>query len=69
MTAPMREALRILRDEQRLTPGDRAAIAAAFAANEDPLGGVGEREYRQLFQRIAQIAPAPVGLGAPWRKA
>jgi len=55
--------------ERSLTVEDWAAIDAAFAANEDPLAGVGEREYRRLFQRIAEIAPAPVGLGAPWKGA
>jgi len=46
-----------------------AAIEAAFAANDDPLAGVGEREYQRLFQRIAESTPAPVGLGAPWKAA
>jgi len=55
--------------ERALSAADWAEVAAAFAANDDPLAGVGEREYRQLFQRIAQIAPAPVGLGAPWKGA
>jgi len=55
--------------ERALTADDWAAIEAAFAANDDPLAGVGEREYRRLFQRIAEIAPAPVGLGAPWKNA
>ncbi|MEO8717259.1 MAG: hemerythrin domain-containing protein [Burkholderiales bacterium] len=53
--------------ERSLMAEDWAAIEAAFAANDDPLAGVGEREYRRLFQRITQIAPAPVGLGAPWK--
>jgi len=55
--------------ERALTAADWAAVQAAFAANDDPLAGVGEGEYRRLFQRIAQIAPAPVGLGAPWKGA
>jgi len=55
--------------ERALTAEDWAAIEKAFAANDDPLAGVGEHEYRRLFQRIAQIAPAPVGLGAPWKGA
>lgn len=53
--------------EQRLTAEDWAAIAAAFAANQDPLAGTAERDFKRLFQRIAEIAPAPVGLGAPWK--
>jgi hemerythrin-like domain-containing protein len=55
--------------ERALTAADWAAIEAAFAANDDPLAGVGEREYRLLFRRIAEITPAPVGLGAPWKDA
>jgi hemerythrin-like domain-containing protein len=55
--------------ERALGAEDWAAIEAAFAANEDPLAGIGEREFRRLFQRIAEIAPAPVGLGAPWKSA
>jgi hemerythrin-like domain-containing protein len=53
--------------ERRLAPGDWAAIAEAFNANEDPVAGVDAREYDQLFARILRLAPAPVGLGAPWR--
>ena len=53
--------------EQRLTAADWAAIAQAFAANEDPIAGIAAQDYRRLFQRITQIAPAPVGLGAPWK--
>ena len=53
--------------EQRLTAEDWEAIAAAFRANKDPLAGADEQDFQRLFQRIAEIAPAPVGLGAPWR--
>ncbi len=52
--------------EQRLTAEDWTAIERAFAANDDPLAGVRDEDYRRLFQRIVEIAPAPVGLGAPW---
>lgn len=55
--------------ERRLTGEDWAAIEAAFAANEDPVAGSAEHDYQQLFKRIAEIAPAPVGLGAPWKGA
>jgi len=53
--------------EQRLTVEDWAAIAAAFRANVDPLAGTAEHDFKRLFQRIAELAPAPVGLAAPWR--
>lgn len=55
--------------EQRLSGEDWSAIEAAFAANEDPVAGSAEHDYQQLFKRIAEIAPAPVGLGAPWKGA
>jgi hypothetical protein len=55
--------------EKHLTAEDWAAIEAAFAANDDPLAGAAERDFQHLFQRIAEIAPAPVGLGAPWKGA
>lgn len=55
--------------ERRLTDEDWAAIEAAFAANEDPVAGAAEHDIQQLFKRIAEIAPAPVGLGAPWKGA
>lgn len=52
---------------QRLTAADWAAIAQAFAANTDPVAGMDERDYQKLFARIVQLAPAPVGVGAPWK--
>jgi hypothetical protein len=27
-----------------------------------------ERDFEQLFSRIANLAPAPVGLGKPWQR-
>lgn len=53
--------------EQRLTAEDWAAIEKAFLANEDPLADAAEQDFQRLFRRIAEIAPAPVGLGASWR--
>lgn len=53
--------------EQRLSAEDWAHIAQAFGANVDPIAGIAAQDYQRLFQRIAQTAPAPVGLGAPWK--
>ncbi len=51
-----------------LTAQDWAEIEAAFASYRDPLGGVTPRtEYEQLFTRIANLVPAPLGFG-PSRK-
>lgn len=53
--------------ERALTAEDWKAISEAFAANRDPVAGLQERDFEQLFSRIANLAPAPVGLGASWR--
>jgi hemerythrin-like domain-containing protein len=49
-----------------LTAEDWAEIDAAFAANADPLAGLGTADFRALFTRIAHLTPAPVGLAEPW---
>jgi hemerythrin-like domain-containing protein len=52
-------ARRVLTDEDWLT------IDAAFAENKDPLTGhTPSDEFRALFSRIVNLAPAPIGLGA-----
>jgi hemerythrin-like domain-containing protein len=53
--------------EQHLEPADWQAIEAAFAGNHDPIADLREKDFRVLFSRIASIAPAPVGLGEPWK--
>ena len=55
--------------ERHLTAGDWKAIDAAFAANADPIAEVQEHNFEKLFSRIANLAPAPVGLGEPWKRA
>lgn len=59
-------------EEREVLPAARAALSAddwlaldaAFEANRDPLTGHEPAdEYRELFQRIAMAAPAPIGLG------
>jgi hemerythrin-like domain-containing protein len=55
--------------ERHLGAEDWRAIDSAFAANSDPVAGVQERDFQALFSRIANLAPAPVGLGDPWKKA
>ena len=64
------------KEEQELLPlaervlgaEDWQAIDRAFAANEDPIAELEQRDYEKLFTRIANLAPEPVGLGEPWRK-
>jgi hemerythrin-like domain-containing protein len=50
--------------QRALEPADWVAIDTAFAANCDPLTGhEAADEYKPLFSRIVNRAPAPVGLG------
>jgi hypothetical protein len=52
------------RAEQVFTAEDWARVDAAFAANDDPIGGLdSRRELRELFRRIVALAPAPLGVG------
>lgn len=55
-----RQLLPLLVD--RLDPVAWAEIDAAFAANADPWRGTDD-EFAALFSRIAQLTPAPLGLG------
>lgn len=59
------EETELLPVAQRLVQADeRAALDAVFVAERDPLAG-GERDpaYDELFIRIVQMAPAPIGVG------
>lgn len=50
--------------EKLITAADWAAIDRAFAENRDPLAGMRDTgDFEKLFQRIAEIAPPPIGLG------
>ena len=55
--------------EKYFTVQDWAAIDGAFDANADPIEGVREKDFQELFSRIVRLAPAPVGLGERWKKA
>ena len=46
-----------------LLPADWAAADRAFMANRDPLNGSVEGEFRQLFSKIINLAPPPIGVG------
>jgi hemerythrin-like domain-containing protein len=54
--------------ERHLTAADWKEIDAAFAANEDPIAGMQERDFEKLFTRIVNLAPEPVGLGERWSR-
>jgi len=50
--------------EKILTAADWASIAAAFKENDDPLFGIKPKEqFEQLFRRVVQLAPPPIGVG------
>ena len=55
--------------ERYLQAEDWRRLDEAFAANQDPLEAAPEDDFARLFTRIVNLAPAPVGLGAPWKKA
>ena len=54
--------------EKHLTKDDWDEIAGAFQGNDDPIADLRQKDFQVLFTRIASIAPAPVGLGEPWRR-
>ena len=54
--------------EAYLEAQDWNEIARAFAANPDPIGDAAEKQdFDELYTRIVTLAPAPIGLGDPWR--
>jgi hemerythrin-like domain-containing protein len=55
--------------EQHLTAEDWAYVDDGFAGSVDPVSDMQERNFRELFTRLVNLAPAPVGLGEPWKKA
>jgi hemerythrin-like domain-containing protein len=54
--------------EQVLTEEDWKVVATEFARNEDPIADLREKDFAQLFSRIVSLAPAPIGLGEPWKR-
>ena len=53
--------------ERHLTAADWQEIDRAFSANANPIADLQERDFENLFTRIVNLAPAPVGLGEPWK--
>jgi len=50
--------------KKHLTPEDWLTIAAAFGEEGDPrFGAKPEHEFRDLFSRIVNLAPPPIGVG------
>jgi hemerythrin-like domain-containing protein len=57
----------IPRAEKALTAEDWRAIEEAFAGNDDPIADLREQDFTQIYQRILNLAPAPIGLGERWK--
>ena len=55
--------------ERSLHAEDWAAIEAAFAGNQDPIADLRDQDFQRLYTRIVGMAPAPIGLGLPWKGA
>jgi hemerythrin-like domain-containing protein len=59
----------IPRAEKALTAEDWAEIQEAFEGNDDPIADLREQDFHAIYQRILNLAPAPVGLGERWKPA
>jgi branched-chain amino acid transport system ATP-binding protein len=55
--------------ERALSEEDWAAVERAFAQNEDPIADLRGQDFDRLYARILSLAPAPIGLGEPWKRA
>lgn len=62
------EALLLPLAERHLTEADWRWIEEAFAGNRDPIADLRERDFEKLYNRIVNLAPAPIGLGETWQK-
>jgi hemerythrin-like domain-containing protein len=54
--------------QKHLTEADWRWIEDAFAGNHDPIADLRERDFEKLYERIVNLAPAPIGLGDAWPK-
>ena len=56
--------------EKALRPEDWDEIERAFAVNTDPFSDPQyHTDFSKLYSRIVELAPDPIGLGAPWKRA
>jgi branched-chain amino acid transport system ATP-binding protein len=55
--------------ERALSEEDWAVVERAFAQNEDPIADLRGQDFDRLYARILSLAPAPIGLGEPWKRA
>jgi hemerythrin-like domain-containing protein len=60
----LEEKIAIPLAKKHLTPEDWISIAEAFGENGDPrFGAKPDHEFRDLFSRIVNLAPPPIGVG------
>lgn len=60
----LEESVLVPMAKQHLDAADWVAIGAAFGENGDPrFGQDQDQEFRDLFSRIVNLAPPPIGLG------
>lgn len=60
----LEEKIAIPLAKKHLTPDDWISIAEAFGENGDPrFGAKPDHEFRDLFSRIVNLAPPPIGVG------
>jgi branched-chain amino acid transport system ATP-binding protein len=55
--------------EHALSEEDWTAVERAFAQNEDPIADLRGQDFDRLYTHILSLAPAPIGLGEPWKRA
>lgn len=55
--------------ERHLTADDWREVDDGFTGNQDPIADLREQDFEQLFTRIVNLAPEPVGLGERWKRA
>lgn len=54
--------------ERSFTAEDWQAVNPAFAGHQDPIADMRELDFDRLFSKIVSLAPAPIGLGDPWKR-
>jgi hemerythrin-like domain-containing protein len=55
--------------ERALSEEDWTAVERAFVQNKDPIADLRDQDFDKLYTRILSLAPAPIGLGEPWKRA
>jgi len=54
--------------ERYFSEEDWKVVDAGFASNRDPIAHIRGRDFEELFTKIVNLAPAPIGLAEPWKR-